>query len=274
MKTMSREIISGKPDGATSYFVLSRDRKLTFKQKIQKTRFQLRKKWIEKHISAGGHTMDEVCQYVQEKYGFREVTGKSAGIQYEYEEMRASFMITHALELLGKYAKHPELKGHSEEEIREFMAQVEAIKEVAKNVPKEKFDIDFHKFEKKIGDDEMHITRFPIAPCFTNSKIFEKLIFFKLSFPKICGISSPISTAVCTKAIGRFTRTLSPSEELTTIRKIISVKSFLSSMGTNFVVNSLLPQRSSSIDTPNVFASFGNKLISGQVISFSHLLTA
>lgn len=157
MKTMSREIISGKPDGATSYFVLSRDRKLTFKQKIQKTRFQLRKKWIEKHISAGGHTMDEVCQYVQEKYGFREVTGKSAGIQYEYEEMRVSFMITHAPELLGKYAKHPELKGHSEEEIREFMAQVEAIKEVAKNVPKEKFDIDFHKFEKKIGDDEMHI---------------------------------------------------------------------------------------------------------------------
>ena len=147
----------GKPDGPTSYFILSRDSKLTLKQKIQKTRFQLKKKWIEKHISAGGHTMDEVCQYVQEKYGFEEVTGKSVGNQYEYEEMRTSFMITHAPELLGEYAKHPELKGHSEEEIRDFMAQVEVRKEIAKNVPKEKFDIDFHKFEKKIGDTDMHI---------------------------------------------------------------------------------------------------------------------
>ena len=157
MKTMSREIISRKSDGPTSYYVLSRDRKLTFKQKIQKTRFQLKKKWIEKHIAAGEHTMDEVCQYVQEKYGFREVTGKSAGIQYEYEEMRASFMMTHAPELLGEYAKYPELKGHSEEEIREFMAQVEVRKEVARNVPKDKFDIDFHKYEKKMDDSEMHI---------------------------------------------------------------------------------------------------------------------
>jgi len=148
---------SRKPDGATSYFVLSRDQKLTLKQRIQKTRFQLKKKWIEKHIAAEGHTMDEVCKYVQEKYGFREVSGKSAGIQYEYEEMRASFMMTHAPELLGEYAKHPELKGHSEEEIREFMEQIEARKEIAKKVPKENFDIDFHKFEKKMGDNEMHI---------------------------------------------------------------------------------------------------------------------
>lgn len=149
--------IIGKADGATSYFVLSRNNKLTLKQKIQKTRFQLRKKWIEKHISANGHTLDEVCQYVQEKYGFREVTRACSGVRHEYEEMRTSFMITHAPELLGEYAKHPELKGHSEEEIREFMAQVEARKEIAKNVPKEKFDIDFRKYEKKIGDTEMHI---------------------------------------------------------------------------------------------------------------------
>lgn len=147
----------GKADGPTSYWVIDRNRKLTLKQKLQKTRFQLRKKWIERHITANGHTLDEVCQYIREKYGFREVTGTSAGVQYEYEEMRASFMMTHAPELLGEYAKQPKLKGHSEEEIREFMAQIEAGKEAAKNVPKDEFDIDFHKYEKKLGDEEMHI---------------------------------------------------------------------------------------------------------------------
>ena len=156
MKTKSTNII-GKPDGPTSYFVLSRDKKLTLKQRMQKVRFQLRKKWVEKHISSGAHTMDEVCQYIQKQYDFREVMGEQAGVQYEYEEMRASFIMTHAPELLGEYAKHPELKGHSEEEIREFMEQIEARKEIAKKVPKEKFDIDFHKFEKKMGDNEMHI---------------------------------------------------------------------------------------------------------------------
>ena len=157
MKKAKSVDMIGKPDGPTSYWVIDRNRKVTFKQKIQKLRFDLKKKWIEKHISANGHTLDEVCRYVQEKYGFREVTGASAGVQYEYEEMRASFMMTYAPELLGEYAKHPQLKGHSEKEIREFMAQIEARKEVAKNVPKEIFDIDFHKYQKKSGDTEQHI---------------------------------------------------------------------------------------------------------------------
>ena len=125
MKTKSTNII-GKADGPTSYFVLLRDKKLTMKQRMQKVRFQLKKKWVEKHISSGAHTMDEVCQYIQKQYDFREVMGEQAGVQYE-------------------------------EEIREFMEQIEARKEIAKKVPKEKFDIDFHKFEKKMGDNEMHI---------------------------------------------------------------------------------------------------------------------
>ena len=110
------------------------------------------------HISTiSTHYKSRITSSIQKQYGFREVVGEQAGVLYEYEEMRASFMMTHAPELLGEYAKYPELKGHSEEEIREFMEQIEARKEMAKKVPKEKFDIDFHKFEKKMGDNEMHI---------------------------------------------------------------------------------------------------------------------
>ena len=50
-KARSVNVISGA-DGPTSYFVLSRDRKLTLKQKAQKLRFNMRKAWIEKRISA------------------------------------------------------------------------------------------------------------------------------------------------------------------------------------------------------------------------------
>lgn len=156
---MNRGLIRGigGTDGPTSYFILSRDKKLTIKQKIQKFRFNMRKVWIEKHISAKGHTIEEVCQYIQDKYGFQEVEKSSAGFRHEYEEMRASFLITHSPELLGEYAARPKLKSHEEKDIKKFMEEIELQKNKAISIPKEVFDIDFHKYVKKDGDIEMHI---------------------------------------------------------------------------------------------------------------------
>ena len=90
-KARSVNVISGA-DGPISYFILSRDRKLTLKQKAQKLRFNMRKAWIEKRISANSHSIEEVCQYIQDKYGFWEVERRSDGFLHEYEEMRAFFL--------------------------------------------------------------------------------------------------------------------------------------------------------------------------------------
>lgn len=155
-KARSVNVISGA-DGPTSYFVLSRDRKLTLKQKIQKLRFHMRKSWIEKRISANSHSLEEVCQYIQDKYGFREAERSSAGFLHEYEELRASFLMTHSPELLGEFATQPKLESHEEKDVREFMKELELRKNMAINISKETFDIDFYKYVKTEGDVGMHV---------------------------------------------------------------------------------------------------------------------
>lgn len=148
----------GKPDGPTAYFLIGgKNQKPTLKQRFQKWRFGKKKAHAAKKIKANPHTLDEVCEYIKTSLGFEELSQESKVYQHEYKELRAGFLIQHAPELLGEHRKRPQLKGQSEEEIREFMDAVEAQKQVALQVPKEDFDIDFRMFKKKLGDGEQHI---------------------------------------------------------------------------------------------------------------------
>ena len=148
----------GKPDGPTAYFLIGgKNQKPTLKQRFQKWRFGKKKAHAAKKIKANPHTLDEVCEYIKTSLGFEELSQESKVYQHEYKELRAGFLIQHAPELLGEHRKRPQLAGESEEEIREFMDAVEAQKQVALQVPKEDFDIDFRMFKKKLGDGEQHI---------------------------------------------------------------------------------------------------------------------
>ena len=72
--------------------------------------------------------------------------------------MRSSFILRYEPELLGELSEEPVLKGMSEQDILEFMEKNKQRMDKASQIPTEKFDIDFHKFIKKINDEEyMHI---------------------------------------------------------------------------------------------------------------------
>lgn len=148
----------GKPDGPTAYFLIGgKNQKPTLKQRFQKWRFGKKKVRVAKKVKANPHTLDEVCEYIKTILGFEELSQESKVYQHEYKELRAGFLIQHAPELLGEHRERPQLKGQSEDEIREFMDAVEAQKQVALQVSKEDFDIDFRMFKKKLGDGEQHI---------------------------------------------------------------------------------------------------------------------
>ena len=70
-------------------------------------------------IKANSHSLDEVIEYIVNVYGFVVVEGEE--VRTEYEEMRASFIMQYASELLGEYATMPQLKSESKEDI---MAQI------------------------------------------------------------------------------------------------------------------------------------------------------
>ena len=127
------------------------------KQRYQKWRFGIKKAWAAKWVKANPHTLDEVCEYIKSKHGFVELSAESEEYQREYREMRAGFLMQYAPGLLGEERNRPELQGHSEEEIKQFMEAVEARKQLALKVPKENFDIEFRLFRKQMGDGEMHV---------------------------------------------------------------------------------------------------------------------
>ena len=117
-------------------------------------------KFVEKSLKPEGHTVDEVIYYAKNKYGFEKRLIKIlTSIREQYNQMRSSLIIQYKPELLGDLTSEPELKGTSEQDMLELMEQNAKRMERAQNVPKDLFDIDYHKLVKRFNDknDYMHI---------------------------------------------------------------------------------------------------------------------
>lgn len=151
--------IIGGADGPTSVFVVGMNSKLPLKQRMQRFHYKIKRFYVEKTLKPEYHSLDEVMEYVK-GLGFVELDKDSYKVKVEYREMRASFIIQYAPELLGEYAKMPELKGESPEEIKLHIKKLDERLQKASEVPETAFDIDFHKFEKMVGDrnNSMQIT--------------------------------------------------------------------------------------------------------------------
>lgn len=154
-KAVSNVSVIGGSDGPTSYFLIGGKQKKTVNQKIQKCIYDIRKDVIEKTIKATAHSIDEVGNYMKDVYGFVEINQKSEEFQTEYRQMRASYIMLYAPELLGDLASYPELAGEDAKDIKKFMEEIELRRKAAENIPLELFDIDLHIFEKKEADIQM-----------------------------------------------------------------------------------------------------------------------
>lgn len=152
-------VISGA-DGPTSVFLVGGENtKLTLKQKIERLKYKIKRFYAEKTLKCESHTLDEVMEYIVDKYGFAEVNKASDEAAEEYKQMRASFIIQYAPELLGENDICPQLKSESPKDIEVYIRQSEERMKRASEVDATLFDIDFHKFKKSFSgiNDNMHI---------------------------------------------------------------------------------------------------------------------
>lgn len=158
-KSASAVSVIGGADGPTSVFIAKKPAKLTLRQKLQRCKHIIKRTYVEKTLKNESHSMDEVIEYIEHKYGFVEVSNDSDEIAEEYKQMRASFMIQYAPELLGEYAVLPKLKSESPDDIKLYIEQREEQMRRAMEIPQTVFDIDFHKFKKFFNDinDNMDI---------------------------------------------------------------------------------------------------------------------
>ena len=149
--------VIGKSDGPTAVTVIKRNSKLTWKQKLEKCKYKIKRAYVEHTIKAKGHSLDEVIDYIINKHGFVEIDNDE--VRFERDEMRASFIMQYAPELLGEYATMPRLKSESKEDIQAHIREFQERQQRATEVPISDFDIDFHKFQISHEDinDNMYI---------------------------------------------------------------------------------------------------------------------
>ena len=149
--------VIGKSDGPTAVTVIKRNSKLTWKQKLEKCKYKIKRAYVEHTIKAKGHSLDEVIDYIINKHGFVEIDNDE--VRFERDEMRASLIMQYAPELLGEYATMPRLKSESKEDIEGHIKQFQVRQQRAMEVPISEFDIDFHKFQISHEDinDNMYI---------------------------------------------------------------------------------------------------------------------
>ena len=149
--------VIGKSDGPTAVTVIKRNSKLTLKQKLEKCKYKIKRAYVEHTIKAKGHSLDEVIDYIINKHGFVEIDNDE--VRFEHDEMRASFIMQYAPELLGEYATMPQLKSESKEDIQAHIREFQERQQRAMEIPIEKFDIDVHKFQISFEDinDNMYI---------------------------------------------------------------------------------------------------------------------
>lgn len=157
MGQYSTGIIRGA-DGPTAVSVIKRNSKLTLKQKIGRLKYNVKRAYVEATIKAKSHSIDEVMDYIVNVHGFAEIVNDE--VHQEYEELRASFILQYAPELLGEYATMPKLKSESKEDIQAHIKQFQVRQQMAREIPTTEFDIDFHKFQIAFDDinDNMYIT--------------------------------------------------------------------------------------------------------------------
>lgn len=152
---MTEEISKiGSSDGPTAVFVAGRN--ITFKQKVQRFINQTRRNHIAKSITADAHTLDEVCDYIVRILGYSELEADQQDYKEEYDDLRASYILQYKPELLEDLANIPDLTEDTEEAINEYLEMIKNRQDAAKDISKELFDIDFHKFIRKEGDNESH----------------------------------------------------------------------------------------------------------------------
>ena len=154
---MGKDKIIGGMDGQTSVFLIKKNSKLMLLKKFEKFRYKIKRTYVERTIKANNHSLDEVIDYIVNVHGFVEIEGEE--VYKEYEEMRAAFVLQYASELLGEYAIMPQLKRKSKEDIQEHINEFQEKQRRAMEIPIEKFDIDFHKFQIPLNDinDNMYI---------------------------------------------------------------------------------------------------------------------
>lgn len=154
-------------DGPTSVYIKGvTDREVSPRELEERALFKKKKEEIEKSITPDPHTIDQVIQFIIEKYHGKELPGNTHTYRIQKESIREALITQYCPQLL-KEANIPSLENirFSEnmdpEEQKAVLEQMNIQQEIRhkkiNEIPDEKFPMDYHMFEILCGEGRVHV---------------------------------------------------------------------------------------------------------------------
>ncbi len=158
---MTEEEIIGGADGPTTIFLLDKSKEPTLRQRLQRRITRIKRHFIAKRIHPGTHSLEELGEYLVSKYGFVEASMSDPQVIEEYEQLRVSLLFEHRQDLVGEPC-FPSIDDIEDTEavLRMMDEATKKNQEKADSIPREVFDLDFHKYVKteKNAENMMDVT--------------------------------------------------------------------------------------------------------------------
>ncbi len=151
-KRASAVSIIGGADGPTSIFIAGKSKKPNLAEGLRRRRARRKRAKAEASVTAGAHTLDEVIQYLKEKYHAIEVSDKRYSYKEQYKCLRESLIVRWRPELLGEASGIEDLKSVDPASVKRVMRQIELRSKAAEAVPDEQFPMDFHLYQVMIPE--------------------------------------------------------------------------------------------------------------------------
>ena len=140
--------IIGGADGPTSIFIARKGGKVKFTTRIRNYFRKAKRNRIKKRITANPHTLEEVVELLKREYGAVEVSQQSFNYLEQRKCLKASLIMRHRPDLLGKLAELQAPEGEDMEALRVFWEQqIQERNRKAEEIADDIFPMDFHIYE-------------------------------------------------------------------------------------------------------------------------------
>ena len=139
--------IIGGADGPTSIFIAGKGGKVKLKTRIQNYFRKIKRNRIKRRITANPHTVEEVVELLKQEYGAVEVSQQSHNYREQKKCLKASLIMRHRPDLLGKLMNLEPPEGENIESLKAFWEQTQERERQAEKITDDIFPIDFHIYE-------------------------------------------------------------------------------------------------------------------------------
>lgn len=156
-KNKGNVTVIGGADGPTSVFIAGKSGKRSLKDRAGSYFYQKKRDRVAKKIVPGTHSLEEVAEYVKEKYGATEVSETAHKYVEQKKALKEGLIIQYRPDLLGDMAEITPPKEMTKKAITQMLKLVQQRSDFIAAIPEEEMPMDYHVYEIRLGKGRMDV---------------------------------------------------------------------------------------------------------------------